>query len=108
MYDPQTGRYGFQEGLEYDSEEESMDDFVDEDHLPKGDAEESFVAISEGQALSMKFSRRGKEEKTGPAGITKESDDEGSLDYNFCIVSILSSAFPPPSFCTPKCTQLKV
>lgn len=44
VYDPQTGRYGFQEGLEYDSEEELMDDLMNEvegeDHAPKGDGEE--------------------------------------------------------------------
>ena len=67
VYDPQTGRYGFQEDSDYDSEEELMlDDFVDreEDHLPKGDTEESFIAISEG---------------TGHAGGSKESH-EGSYD----------------------------
>ena len=97
VYDPQTGLYGFQEGLEYDSEEELIDDLVDkeEDHLPKGDADESFVAISEGQAPSVEFSRREKEQGTGHAGRPKESG-EGSFDYNCCIVSILSSAFLPP------------
>ena len=66
VYDPQTGQYGFQEGSEYDSEEELVDDFVnkEDDHLPKGDAEESFVVISEG---------------TGHAGGPKESH-EGSYD----------------------------
>ena len=96
VYDPQTGRYGFQEGFDYDSEEELMlDDFVDkeEDHLPKGDSEESFVAVSEGQAPSVEFGRREKEAGTGPAGRPKESD-EGSFDYNCCIVSII---YPLPS-----------
>ena len=80
VYDPQTGRYGFQEGLEYDSEEELIDDFVDkeEDHLPKGDSEESFV-ISEGQAPSMEFGKKEKEEGVGHAGGLKESH-EGSFD----------------------------
>ena len=45
VYDPQTGRYGFQEGSEYDSEEELMDDLMNEqegeDHTPEGDAEEN-------------------------------------------------------------------
>ena len=82
VYDPQTGRYGFQEGLEYDSEEELVDDFVDkeEDHLPKGGAEGSIVVISEGQTLSVKFSKREKEEGTGHPGGPKS--DEGSFDYN--------------------------
>ena len=44
VYDPQTGRYGFQEGSEYDSEEKLMDDLMNEvegeDHAPKGDGEE--------------------------------------------------------------------
>ena len=81
MYDPQTGQYGFQEGLEYDSEEELIDDFVhkEEDHLPKGDSEESFVAISEGQAPSMEFGKKEKEEGVGHAGGLKESH-EGSFD----------------------------
>ena len=83
VYDPQTGLYGFQDGLEYDSEEELMNDFVDkeEDHLPKGGAEGSTVAISEGQTLSVKFSKREEEEGTAHAGGPKESD-EGSFDYS--------------------------
>ena len=93
VYDPQTGRYGFQEGLDYDSEEELTNDLVnkEEDRLPKGDAEESFVVISEGQVPSVEFNRREKEEGTGGP---KESD-EGSSDYNYCILSILSSAYLP-------------
>ena len=80
VYDPQTGRYGFQEGSDYDSEEDVTsisshslsynqqfyndganvydpqtgqyrftEDYnaeelnKEEDHLPKGDAEESFI-----------------------------------------------------------------
>ena len=81
MYDPQTGRYGFQEGLEYDSEEELTDDFVDKekDHLPKGDSEESFVVIPEGQEPSEEFGKKEKEEGAGHAGGLKESH-EGSFD----------------------------
>ena len=62
--------HGFQEGLDYDSEEELIDDFVDkeEDHLPKGDADESFVVISEGQEPLVEFGRREKEEGTGTQG----------------------------------------
>ena len=76
VYDPRTGRYGFQEGLDYDSQE--IDDFVDkeEDHLPKGDTEESFVVISEGQ---VEFGKMEKEEGTAHAGGLKESH-EGSFD----------------------------
>ena len=148
VYDPQTGRYGFQEGSEYDSEGELMDDFMNEvegedhgpkgngekkvghgpdhhvtsvsshslsynndgafvydprtgrygfqesysenkeDHLPKGDAEESFVVISENQVPSVEFNRREKEEGTGHAGGPRESD-EGSFDCNCCILSPL-------------------
>ena len=69
-----------------------MDDLVNkEDCLPKGDAEESFVVISEGQVPSVEFNRREKEEGTGGP---KESD-EGSFDYNYCILLILSSAHLP-------------
>ena len=77
VYDPQTGRYGFQEGLDYDSEEELTDDFVnkEEDRLSKGDAEESFIVISEGQIPSVEFDTREKEEGTGHAGRAKESDE---------------------------------
>ena len=94
VYDPQTGRYEFQEGSEYDSEEELVDDFVDkeEDDLPKEDKEGSFVAILEGQTQLVKFSKREKEEGTGHAGGLES--DEGSFDYNCCIVSIL---YPLPS-----------
>ena len=81
VYDPLTGRYGYQEGLDYDSEEEVTGDFVNkEDHLPKGNAEESFVVISEGQIPSVELNRREKEEGTGGP---KESD-EGSFVYNYC------------------------
>ena len=45
VYDPQTGRYGFQEGSEYDSEEELMDDLMNEqegeDCTPNDDPEEN-------------------------------------------------------------------
>ena len=89
VYDPLTGRYGFQEGLDYDSEEEVTDDFVNnEDRLPKGDAEESFIVIPEDQ---VEFNRREKEEGTGGP---KESD-EGSFVYNCCILSILFSGHLP-------------
>ena len=82
VYDPRTGRYGFQEGY---SEEELVDDLVNkgEDHLPKGDAEESFVVISEGQ---VEFNRREKEKGTGGPKET----DEGSSDYNCCILPLLT------------------
>ena len=102
VYDPQTGRYGFQEGLDYDSEEELTDDLVnkEEDRLPKGDAEESFIVISEGQIPSVEFNRGEKEEGTGGA---KESD-EGSFVYNCCILSPLLTFFIYPL----KRTQLKV
>ena len=75
VYDPQTGRYGFQESLDYDSEEK--------DHL----------FIAESQTLSLQFSRREKEEGTGHAAGGPKQRDEGSFDYH--IVSILSSAIPP-------------
>ena len=75
VYDPQTGRYGFQEGLDYDSEEELTDDLVNKDRLPKRDAEESFIVISEGQIPSAEFNTREKEEGTGHTGRAKESDE---------------------------------
>lgn len=55
-----------------------MDDLVnkEEDHLPKGDAEDSLVVISEGQVPSVEFE---KEEGTGCIGGPKKSD-EGSFD----------------------------
>ena len=86
VYDPQTGRYGFKEGY---SEEELVDDLVnkEEDHLPKGDAEDSLVVISEGQVLSVEFE---KEEGTGRIGGPKESD-EGSFDYSCCQYYSLST-----------------
>ena len=44
VYDPQTGRYGFQEGSEYDSEEELTDDLMNEvegeDHAPNGNGKD--------------------------------------------------------------------
>ena len=91
VYDPRTGRYGFQEGFDYDSEEELVDDLVnkEEDHLPKGDAEESFVVISKGQIPSVEFNRREKEEGAGHAGRPKESD-EGSSD---CIIIVTLSLY---------------
>ena len=63
-----------------------MDDLVnkEEDHLPKGDAEDSLVVTSEGQVPSVEFE---KEEGTGHTGGSKESD-EGSFDYSCCILSI--------------------
>ena len=93
VYDPQTGRYGFQEGY---SEEELMDDLVnqEEGHIPKGDAEESFIVISKGQVPSVEFNRREKKEGTGHAGGPKESD-EGSFDYNCCILLMLSIVHLP-------------
>ena len=74
MYGPRTGRYGYQEGLDYDSEEELFVD-KEEDHLPKGDSEESFVVISEGQEPSEEFGKKEKEEWTGHAGGLKESHE---------------------------------
>ena len=70
-----------------------MDDLVnkEEDHLPKGDAEDSLVVTSEGQVPSVEFE---KEEGTGHTGGPKESD-EGSFDYSCCILSILFSVHLP-------------
>ena len=82
VYDPRTGRYGFQEGFDYDSEEELMnDDIVDkeDDHLRNGDAEESFVVISERQEPLVEFGKKEKEEGTVHAGGLKESH-EGSFN----------------------------
>ena len=62
VYDPQTGRYGFQEGSEYDSDEEQTDNYMKEDYIPKGDADESFITIPEDQQLSLELSRK----KEGP------------------------------------------
>ena len=62
VYDPQTGRYGFQESLDYDSE--------DKDH----------IFISESQTQSLQFSTREKEEGTGHAAGGPKQRDEGSFD----------------------------
>ena len=47
VYDPLTGRYGFQEGSEFDSEEELMKDLMNEpereDYASNGDVEEFFT-----------------------------------------------------------------
>ena len=89
VYDPETGRYGFQEGLGYDSGEELMDDFANnaEDHLPKQvDTEESFVVISESQTASVEFSRREKEEEAEHA-VGPKSDEGSHLLH--CISAIL-------------------
>ena len=63
VYDPQTRRYGFQEGLEYDSEEELMDDLINEvegeNHTPKGDGEESVSHHVASVSSNQEFSNDG-------------------------------------------------
>ena len=55
VYDPHTRRYGFQEGLEYDSEEDLMAKLLNEreEHTTKADEEESFLSILEDQQPSL-------------------------------------------------------
>ena len=58
VYDPQTGRYGFQSS-EYDSTDELMDALSNEweDHSSKRDTEESFHINSGNQQPPLHFSR---------------------------------------------------
>ena len=53
--DPHTRRYGFQEGLDYDSEEDLMAKLLNEreEHTAKMDEEESFVSVLDDQQPSL-------------------------------------------------------
>ena len=71
VYDPHTGRYGFQEGSEYDSEGELMDDLMNEPEK-EGHTEDSFLVISEDKQQSLESSRR---ERAGHSVEPKEEDE---------------------------------
>ena len=51
VYDPYTGRHGFQESSEYDSKEELMNDIMNEPE-GEGHAEDSFVSLEDQQLLT--------------------------------------------------------
>ena len=75
VYDPQTGRYGFQEGSEFDSEEELMKDLMNEpereDYASNGDAEEFFT---DDQQPSLESSRKEEEDGVGHPHESREED----------------------------------
>ena len=75
VYDPLTGRYGFQEGSEFDSEEELMKDIMNEpereDYASNGDVEEFFT---DDQQPSLESSRKVEEDGVGhPTSITRHT-----------------------------------
>ena len=72
VYDPHTGRYGFQDGSEYDSEGELMDDLMNE---KEGHTEDSFLVISEDKQQSLESSRREEREEAGHSVGPKEEDE---------------------------------
>ena len=75
VYDPLTGRYGFQEGSEFDSEEELMKDIMNEpereDYASNGDVEEFFT---DDQQLSLESSRKVEEDGVGHLNESQEVD----------------------------------
>ena len=75
VYDPLTGRYGFQEGSEFDSEEELMKDIMNEpereDYASNGDVEEFFT---DDQQPSLESSRNVEEDGVGhPTSNTRHT-----------------------------------
>ena len=75
VYDPQTGRYGFQEGSEFDSEEELMKDLMNEpereDYASNGDAEEFFT---DDQQPPLESSKKEEEDGVGHPHEFREED----------------------------------
>ena len=81
VFDPHTGRYGFQEGSEFDSEGELMDDLMnepEEDYTQRTEDEESFLLLSEEQQPSLESSR---EEETKRAEHPWEHQEEDECEY---------------------------
>ena len=74
VYDPHTGRYGFQDGSEYDSEGELMDDLMNEPEK-EGHTEDSFLVISEDQQQSLESSRPEEGEGAGHPVEPKKEDE---------------------------------
>ena len=74
VYDPHTGRYGFQDGSEYDSEGELMDDLMNESEK-EGHTEDSFLVISEDQHQSLESNRREEGEGAGHPVEPKKEDE---------------------------------
>ena len=74
VYDPHTGRYGFQDGSEYDSEGELMDDLMNESEK-EGHTEDSFLVISEDQQQSLESNRREEGEGAGHPVEPKKEDE---------------------------------
>ena len=77
VYDPHTGRYGFQDGSEYDSEGELMDDLMNEPEK-EGHTEDSFLVISEDQQQSLESSRPEEGEGAGHPVEPKKEDESKS------------------------------
>jgi len=81
VFDPHTGRYGFQEGSEFDSEGELMDDLMnepEEDYTQRTEDEESFLLLSEEQQPSLESSR---EEETKREEHPGEQQEEDECEY---------------------------
>ena len=74
VYDPHTGRYGFQDGSEYDSEGELMDDLMNEPEK-EGHTEDSFLVISEDQQQSLESSKQEEGEGAGHPVEPKKEDE---------------------------------
>ena len=76
MFNPATGRYGFQEGSDYESEGELMEELMQEDDHAPSEGEGSLVEEQELPESSSEEEESGEEEKEEDKG---EGDDEGEL-----------------------------
>ena len=97
MFDPHTGRYGFQEGSEFDSEGELMDDFMnepEEDYTQRREDEESFLLLSGDQQPSLESSREEEAKGAEHPGVHDECEVLGCV-CNECCVNPDTPTHPP-------------